>query len=121
MKLKLKLLTLGLIIGIGGFTMLQLNKYIQKEKVLSTQEQAKLKRTSIDRNDYDTYQEYLNTFIGTNTSEIEAELTKELWKKDGNKFTSIHDDIITVKHDQYNTIVSVEFKANTLTKTYVND
>lgn len=121
MRLKSKVLILGLIIVIGGFTVLQINKGIQKEQALEKQEKAKVERSKIDKNDYNTYQDYLNTFIDRNVSEIEAELTKELWKQDGNKFTSVHGDTITIKSDKYNTIVNVNLKANTLTKVYIKD
>lgn len=122
MGLKSKIATFGLLIIIGGFTVFQIGPVIQEKQALSKQYQAKVERKNVHKEDYDKYQDYLNTFIGTNISEIESELTKESWSKDGSKFTSVNGDTITIKYDKYNTLTSIELKVNQLTKVmYINN
>lgn len=116
MGLKSKIATFGLLIVISGFTVFQIGHVIQEKQTLSKQYQSKVERENVCKEDYDKYQDYLNTFIGTNISEIESELIKESWSKDGNKFTGVNGDTITIKYDKYDTLTSIEFKANQLTK-----
>ena len=114
-----------LVIGVGAFAFIQINKNsstltISKDhkQALLQQESAKSKRDNIDKESYDRYQDYLNTFIGTNIKEIETELNKENWKQEGNIFTNTHNDTITIESDEYNTIISVGLKVQQITKIY---
>ena len=125
MKLVPKIIVVILVIGVCAFTFIQINKNtptltISKEhkQALIEQESAKSKRDHIDKKSYDRYQDYLNTFIGTNVKEIETELAQEDWKQKGNTFTNIHNDTITIESNEYNTIISVGLKVQQITKIY---
>lgn len=127
MKFTSKILTVILILGFGIFSLMQLKKSISSEniskehqQVLIEQESAKTKRKKVSKENFDRYQDYLNTFIGTNIKEIESELIKESWKKENIRFTSVHGDTITIEHDEYDTITNVELKVNQITKIITN-
>lgn len=127
MKFTSKILTVILILGFGIFSLMQLKKSISSEniskehqQVLIEQESAKTKRKKVSKENFDRYQDYLNTFIGTNIKEIESELIKESWKKENIRFTSVHGDTIMIEHDEYDTITNVELKVNQITKIITN-
>lgn len=122
MKLLYKISIGVLILGVGVFAFIQINNstFISKEhkQALIEQENAKSERNKVDKKSYDRYQDYLNTFIGTNVKEIETELAQESWNQEGNKFTSVNNDTITIETDEYDTITNVELRVYQITKIY---
>lgn len=79
----------------------------EHQQALIEQESTKTKRKKASKETFDRYQDYLNTFIGTNIKKIESELIQESWKKGDSTFTSVHGDTITIDHDEYDTITNV--------------
>lgn len=125
MKLVSKVIMVTLVLGICSLAFIQINKgtpsmTISKEhkQALIEQKIAKSKREQVNKKSYDSYQVYLNTFIGTNVNEIETELTQEGWKQESNKFISSNNDIITIETDKYDTIISVKLQVHQITKIY---